>query len=148
MDQDYPEALDLLARVLRPMANQLRGVAGELRGTHSDDAWREMLRGERTMPLADLARLASSPAREARAAALAALQQLAAPLGYQVTPLEVRPIGVAEAAAAVAESTAPIVATTLRAVADGHIDDLERREILEQVTEAEAKLSALRGAVR
>ena len=47
-----------------------------------------------------------------------------------------------------ARGTLDRVARIARAVADGHLDDGERREILGRVSEAEARLSALRGSLR
>jgi hypothetical protein len=72
----FPAALDLEAAVLEALHREINGRATELRGVHSPARWREALRGERSFHLADLCRLATTPAREARAAVQAALALL------------------------------------------------------------------------
>lgn len=151
MDREYPEALDLLARALVAIGEPLRGAAGVLSGTHSDDAWREQLRGERVMPAYDLFRLVESDhPRAARAVdrLLAVLLDRRAARRQGLAPLTL-----AEAAARLSKDsarlsgeTSDVLAAALRALADGRATMLEldviERELDEQETAASAQAAS------
>jgi hypothetical protein len=125
MDARFPRALDLEANVLVALAGPLRGVASSLAGTHCPEHWREMLRGERSMPAGDLYRLATEPSREAREAVRAALAILTAAVE------ERGPAQGTLAGQAVATATAAtgLLGMLTKALEDGHVDDDERAEL-------------------
>lgn len=149
LDRLHPRALDLLARLLDGLSDELRGVAGIVSGTHSEDHWREMLRGERTLPLYDVARLATSDRPEARRAVDALLVALAGHRGLAVVaraPRLVEPLAVA---ASLAGASGPAVAAIIDGLRDGQLDEAERRALkpyTRQLREIVAQLDALDGA--
>jgi len=144
VDREHPKALDLAAQALVALGDHLRGVAGMLRGTHSEDHWREMLRGERTYPLYDLSRLGTDPSREAQQAFVACLRVLAAQAGYQLVAGDPSSVVTSEAFAGLAETTGALQAAYSRATADGVVDDLEARVLAELADAADVHVEKIK----
>ncbi len=149
MDEHFPRAVDLEARVLAAMAAVLRGAASSLSGTHAPELMRKMLRGEYSFPMGDLCRLASDPSLQARAAATAALGELSSALEARI------PVGtLTDRVGKLAEATTTLLAELAEALAsDGSVDDGERAELAQHLGEAEralrdARTLLFRGASR
>lgn len=134
-DVQFPRALDLEADVLEALHRELYGVASALSGVHSPDNWRERLRGERSLPLGDLCRLATDPTREARAAVVAALGSLARAVGYTLQALQAAPGSLVESAIAAANTATRGLGDVTRAIADGQIDAQEAASLRSRATE-------------
>jgi hypothetical protein len=96
----------------------------------------------------DLARLATDPSREARAAFMAGLQVLAAAVGCAVVPLQAPLLDITQAHAGLARSVGELSATVTEATADRVVSDGEARAIETCVAEADRFLEALRAGVR
>lgn len=141
MDTRFPRACDLEAAALVAMAGELRGVASQLSGVHCPEHFREMLRGERTMPLGDVCRLAVEPAAEAKAAVRAGLTVIETALSSRAT------VGtLATSAARTANAATELLGQLARAQEDGVIDADEKatlRRTLTQLLNASDAIKAL-----
>ena len=141
LDARFPRAVDLEAEALQALHGGLRGVASALSGTHCPEHFREMLRGQRSMPLGTLCRLATDPTREARTSAVAAIAILARPLGRVLMPIREAAGTPAERAAEVLEKAVAIMADVAHALEDdGRVDSREARGLLPRVREAKTAL--------
>lgn len=144
MDVRFPRACDLEAEVLVALQGPLRGVASLLSGTHCPEHWREMLRGERSMPAGDLYRLATEPTREAREAVTAALDVLERNIGRVAVPILARPRGtLAGGAGEHAAAATELLAAIARALEDGKFDEAERSSVRAMVATARKTLAAV-----
>lgn len=121
-----PAAVDLEALVVEGLHRELHGVASLLAGPYSEDNWRSKVRGEKPLSLGDLCSLATSPTREAHAAALAAVTALAGAIGCRVEAV-VRPAGgdLVDAAADMAGEATRTLGDVARALKDGQVDVVE-----------------------
>jgi hypothetical protein len=126
----YPRAADLTAEVVAALREQLSGVASLLCGAKAEEHWREMLRGERALPLDDFCRLATDPTREARAAVLAALDVLEHAVGRAAVPISKPHSSLVESAIRASEAGQAAHAEATRALADGVLDAAERTRML------------------
>lgn len=84
LEERFPDGLDLYAPVLEIMFQEMRGATGTLCGTLDEDKFRQALRGEKPMRLADFCRLATSLHPQAKAAVRSALKFIAAAAGERV----------------------------------------------------------------
>lgn len=146
-DVEFPQACDLEAEVLEALHAELHGVASALSGIHTPENWRERLRGERTLPLADLCRLALDPTREGRAAAVAALSLLARAAGYLLAPATAQPGGLVESAITAATIATDALGEVARAVSDGVVDATEAGELRKRAADLRHAAARLEGAV-
>lgn len=143
LDQHFPRAVDLTAKVVCALAGRLRGTASQHAGTHTPEQFRKALRGERVLTLDDLCRLATTPTREAREGVILVLDQIASALDRGRASVTAH-----EAMAALAEGAGTVVAGLGRALAnDGHIDSTEASELEPEVLRLEAKLDQLKAAL-
>lgn len=121
---------------------ELHGVAAALSGQRSPNYFRQQLRGEHPITLADLAGLATHPAREARDAvrafAMALLDRIRPHDGVEA--LE-------DAAAAFTREAADVPAVVLSAIRDGRLTHDEVAEITREITEAGTGLDRVRAAL-
>ncbi len=145
-DVEFPRACDLEAAVLEALHAELHGVASALSGIHTAENWRERLRGERTMPLADLCRLALDPTREGKAAAVAALSLLARAAGYLLAPATALPGSLVESAITAASVATDALGDVTRAVSDGVVDPSEAASLRQRATELRHAAAAFEGA--
>lgn len=140
MDAERPEVLDLEGELLDLLSDQLRGSAG-LFADGSPVHYREALRGERHLHLADLCRLARSRRPEAQRALAAVLGRLQAQLeetaGVSVDDLH-------ELIAGFAQQTADVTAAGTRALKDGRVDEDEDRRLAREIGEAEVSIALLK----
>ena len=134
MDEKFPRAVDLEAAVLSALQGELRGVASLLSGTHLPEHFRGALRGERTMQIGVLCRLATDPTREAKAASLAALGVLAHAIGHTLVPHGSNEGCVVDSAIAAADVATGALSEVTRAVADGEIDAEEAASLQAHAT--------------
>lgn len=146
-DAAWPRAVDLEAQVLQVMHAELHGVAAYLSGTSSSRRFREALMGERHFKLADLCRLATEPRREARAAARAAVREIAATLGLRVEPVAGAAANAHEAMAAVVETHGALVSELSRDLSDGHLSAEEARGLRPEIEAHKARLAQLERVV-
>ncbi len=146
-DVEFPRACDLEAAVLEALHAELHGVASALSGIHTAENWRERLRGERTMPLADLCRLCLDPTREGKAAAVAALSLLARAAGYLLAPATTLPGSLVESAITAASVATDALGEVARAVSDGVIDAAEAAELRKRAGDLRHAAARLEGAV-
>lgn len=144
-DVEFPKALDLEARVLEALHGALHGVASALSGTHSADHFRERLRGERTFPLGDLCRLATEPTREARAATLGALEEIAHAINYSLTPISEERRSLVDQVIAANEAAVGAHALVTRAYADGALSTQEAAGICDAATQLRRLAAGLEG---
>lgn len=148
-DATYPRAVELEARVLRAMHGVLHGVSTLLRGLHSPRRFRELLMGERNMPLSDICRLATEPTREARTAALAAVRELAGALGFKLEAIDQVAAEEHEALAGTAAAAGALMAGWSRALAnDGRMDATEARDLEPQLEAVGTQLTRMRATVQ
>lgn len=155
MDGRWPDALDLCARVIAAMAEELTGHASDVKGTQSADKFRESLRGEAPMALAVLCRLAISTHPAAGRAADRALAELARARGYRLEPEAPAGSGVLAAVARVSRQIGATLADITEDAADGRIDSLaaHRMQVLKSKSElakveAELELAGTIGVAR
>jgi hypothetical protein len=146
LDARFPRAVDLEACVLDALQAELRGVASMLSGTHCPEHFREALRGERSMPLGDICRLATDPTREARAATVAALTLLARAVGQGLLPVATAPGSVVETAIMAAQIATEALGDVTRAVADGVVDPSEAASLRARAGELRGAAAAFEGA--
>lgn len=146
MDAQFPRAVDLEALVLDALQAELRGVASMLSGTRCPEHFREALRGERSMPLGDLCRLATDPTREAKAATVAALTLLARAVGQSLQPTAVHPGSLVESAITAAGIATDALGDVARAVADGVVDPSEAASLRSRAAELRRAAAAFEGA--
>ncbi len=132
--------------MLEALQSQLRGVASALCGTHCPEHFREALRGERSLPLGDLCRLATEPTREARAAAIAALVVLARAVGHVVAPASVLPGTLVDSAISAAGIATDALGEVTRAVADGIVDPAEAASLRARAAELRRAAASFEGA--
>lgn len=118
----FPYAVDLEAKALAQAYPQIRGVIPHLRGLHSETVWREILLGIKHGPEADLARMCTSPMREAKAWARAKLTVYAAALGYRLLPIDPGTIDATEVTASLSTQAGATVAGLVHALGDGGIN--------------------------
>lgn len=141
-----PRAVDLEARLLTGVHGALHGTATELRGIHSARRWQEALFGKKHVTVADVCRIATHPGREARAAMLALVTELALVIGYRLEPIA-GAAGEAHAALAEASETASaVIAELARDLADGKLDASEARDLrpeLNALKSAAARIEAV-----
>jgi hypothetical protein len=131
----FPKALDLEARVLEALHSALHGVASALSGTHTPDHFRERLRGERAFPIGDLCRLATDPTREARAATLGAVEEIAHSIGYSLTPVTEERRSLCDQVIAANEAAVAAHSLVTRAYADGELSVDEAARICDAATQ-------------
>jgi len=143
LEELCPEALDVAARALVALHRGVVGRQEALRGDRSGSYYRRQLRGEDTLPVEDLARLAI----DAPTALVPALAVLAQRAGYALTPLTPMRINAAEAVASFAEQATHVVATHTRAQADGVIDESEEEKLVDELAATERRLSILRASL-
>lgn len=126
LEVSFPRAVDLTARFLVALRGPLMGVASLVSGTHTPVHWREALRGERSMKVEDVCRLAVSERPEALRAVDTALEVLAEARGWALTPRLPRWLQPQEVAAQCAVVSAHAVAAIVRALQnDGKVDAME-----------------------
>jgi len=134
IDARFPRALDLEAHVLASMYGHLHGSAALYSGTHCPEHWREMLRGQRSLHLADVCRLVSEPGAEGHAAARAPVTLLAGELGLAVSPADGRPVrGIGVEAAEVAQESAALAYEAAAAIEDDALDNSEVHILTERL---------------
>jgi hypothetical protein len=146
MDAQFPRAVDLEAAVLDALQGELRGVASQLSGTRCPEHFREALRGERSMPLGDLCRLATDPTREARAATVAALTLLARAVGQSLQPAVGHPGSLVESAITAATIATDALGEVTRAVADGQLDPSEAASLRSRAADLRRAAAAFEGS--
>lgn len=126
LEARFPRAVDLAARFIVALRRPLVGVASVVAGTHAPEHWREALRGERSMKLEDVCRLAVSERPEALRAFDAGLEILAETRGKALVPRRPRWLEPQEVAAQCAVVSAHAVAAIVRALQnDGKVDAME-----------------------
>jgi hypothetical protein len=146
--QAFPAALNLEAQVLHVLHEEINGEAVNLRGTRSAQGFRAALLGEKNFTLADLCRLATSPTREARSAVKAALQELAASVGYALQAVNAQAMEAHESLAEVASTHGTALAHVSLALAnDGRIDEHEARSIEPHLDAAQKSLDRMKATV-
>lgn len=139
LDQDRPAVLDLEQELLDALSGELRGVASLL-ADGSPVHYREALRGERHLHLADVCRLALSDRPEARRAYAILVDRLQQLRDRPDAPIE----NLHELLAGFAEQTADVTAAGTRALQDGQLDDAEDRRLAAEIAEAEAAIASLK----
>lgn len=145
----FPRAAALEAQVLYRLHEEINGEAVNLRGVRSAQGFRLALQGEKNFTLSDLCRLATSPTREARTAVKAAVQEIAARLGYELVATDAKAMEAHEALAGVAQSAGNLTANIAMALAnDGRIDEHEARGLESDLDEAQKTIDRVRATVR
>jgi hypothetical protein len=144
----YPRAADLTAQVIAALRAPLAGVASLLAGAKCEEHFREMLRGERALPLDDLCRLAVDPTREARAAVIAALDVLERAVGRVAVPLAPPTAGLVDAAIEASEAGQEAHAEATRAIADGIVVGAECDRMLARAAHLRRAADAFEAAAR
>lgn len=134
-DVEFPKALDLEARALEALHGALHGVASSLSGTDSPDVFRERLRGERSLPVAHVCRLATDPRREAKAATVALLDVIAQAIGYSIAPMSEERASLVDQVIAANEAAVTAHGLVTKAVADGVVGADEAGVIKKAATE-------------
>jgi hypothetical protein len=144
----FPRATNLEAQVLFRLHEEINGEATNLRGVRSAQGFRAALAGDKNFNLSDLARLATSPTREARAAVKAALTELAAAIGYDLTAINAQALEAHESLADVAQTHGTALAHVSMALAnDGKIDEHEARSIEPHLDAAQKSLDRMKATV-
>lgn len=148
MDARYPKALDLEASVTEALHRSLHGVASLTAGTHAPEHWREALRGQRPIQVADLCRLATEPGREGREAVRAAVRVLAEAVGLEVGPASGRDDrGLIVEAAEVATAASRLVLAVGEALADGGVEPQERAVLLDHAQAVKREVADVEAAL-
>jgi hypothetical protein len=144
----FPRAATLEAQVLYRLHEEINGEATNLRGVRSAQGFRAAIAGEKNFNLSDLCRLATEPTREARAAAKAALVELANALGYELKALDAAALEAHESLAEVASTHGTALAHVSLALAnDGRIDEHEARSIEPHLDAAQKSLDRMKATV-
>lgn len=139
----YPRAVTLEARILAALHQALVGNVTAMRGIHSARRFTEVVLGEKHLRLSDLARLACEPTREPRAAVKAAVQELAAALGYRLEPMEGRTVDAFDAVSGLVSTHAALTAEAISALSDGRITAEEARALRPDVEAHKTQLAQL-----
>jgi hypothetical protein len=147
MEERYPEALDLEARVVAAMHQELHGCAAAVAGVESPEQFREVLRGLRSMRVGrHLCRLVRSPRPEAKRAVDALLRILAEERGYRIEPMgEATSASLAAAGGELVRESGDVSAVLMEVLEDGRVDAAELERLKREVGEmdrAAAKLHA------
>lgn len=138
----FPHSVTVEADALLGMSEAINGSAVELSGTRSVEGFRGALRGEKNFHFADLCRLATTPAKESRAAARAALTVLAAAIGYRLEAMNPDVPDAHEALAGVVESFGQFGSEMSRnLIDDGKIDRDEARGLRPSLERLKAKVA-------
>lgn len=145
----FPRAAALEAQVLYRLHEEINGEAVNLRGVRSAQGFRLALQGEKNFTLSDLCRLATSPTREARTAVKAAVQEIAARLGYELVATDAKAMEAHEAVGGMAQAIGSLTANALAALAnDGRIDSEEARGLQQDTEAAQKTLDRVKATVR
>lgn len=144
VERRRPELLDVVAEAVALLAEGLHGRASATAGVRSPAYRRQQLRGEHSLSLVDLVQLAS----DAPEAVAGALGPVVALLGYQLAPRPGQPSSLLLTSARVSEAAGDAVSTTLRAVEDGSVTELEESEIARAATALERAAAELRAGAR
>lgn len=146
MDERFPRALDLMARMVGRAARCLRGQAATFRGTRSPEKMREVLRGERAPRLSDVCIWATSIRQEARAAAREVAEELAGELGLTLRTADASTSTSTflELLGRFAKEEGDVVHQGVQRAADGQLDLRDVEDLLGEIRQAEEQLDALR----
>lgn len=143
-------ALDLAAEVLAAMHLVAKGRVPDLRCDRLPRYRDGQFLGQYGMPVEDLAAIALE-SELGREVVLAGARVLLAAIGHQVTPIAAPATSVHEALALLSERATAVVATGVRAVADGEIDaheDAALADLQADLQQAAEILTAARAAAR
>jgi hypothetical protein len=145
MEERYPEAHDLEARVVAAMHAELHGCAASVAGVEAPEHLREALRGLRPLKLGrHLCRLVLSPRPEAGRAVDAVLAILAEARGYRLEPLEVATAGdVFAAGVELMRESTDVSAALMEGLRDGRLDAAELERLKLEVREMDAARARL-----
>ena len=139
VDERFPKALDLAARVVGRVARRLQGQAATFRGVRSPEKMREVLRGEREPRLSDLCIWATSDRPDARAAARDAVEELAAALGLTTHTREDKAAAtsILELLGKRSKESGDVTSEALRRLADGQLDVADIDALLQELRESQ-----------
>jgi len=144
----FPRAAALEAQVLFCLHAEINGEATNLRGVRSAQGFRAALLGEKNFNLSDLCRLATEPTRESRAAAKAALAEIASVLGLELKAIDAAALEAHESLAEVASAHGAAIASVSLALADdGRIDPDEARQIEPHLEKVQKSLDRMKATV-
>jgi hypothetical protein len=132
-----PAAVDLAAESLAGLHGILGGSVETCSGPRNGRYARSQLLGERALPLEDLAWWSLQAPR----AAVEALRPLARAAGYRLVPAAPLARAIPEAAAQLDAAASRVSAGMLRALADGVVDDIERRALAVELAHLQRRLS-------
>lgn len=145
-DAAFPKAVDSEARGMYRFHGALAGNASSsvIRGMHSERRFREITTGERHLPVADVFRLATTPVREAKAAALGIVEELAAALGYRLEPIDPKTIEAHEALAELVETVGSLGGEVSRGLKnDGQLDADEAEGAMPELAAAKSSVARM-----
>ena len=140
LEEHAPEAIDLAARVLARMHEELSGSLSALSGDRTPRYRRGQLGGEHSLPLEDLVLLAL----RAPAAVATGLGVLLQAIDYRL-PGDVA--GVGSEGADVARSAGRLTAAVIAAVEDGELSVEEAERLDAELVEHKRELAELEAAV-
>jgi len=143
LEEHAPEAIDLAARALARMHEELSGRLAGLTADRTPRYRRGQLGGEHGFPFEDLADLAlRAPAEVA-----AGLGVLLVAIGYRIEPLGDAAKGVGSEGADVARSAGRLSAAVLEAIEDGDLSAAEADRVAEEIADHKRELAELEAAV-
>jgi len=143
LEEHAPEAIDLAARVLARMHEELSGSLSALSGDRTPRYRRGQLGGEHSLPLEDLVLLAL----RAPAAVATGLGVLLQAIDYRLEPLAGDVAGVGSEGADVARSAGRLTAAVIAAVEDGELSVEEAERLDAELVEHKRELAELEAAV-
>jgi hypothetical protein len=149
MEERYPEAHELEARIVAAMHAELHGCAASVAGIEAPEHLREALRGLRPLKVGrHLCRLALSPRPEARRAVDAALQILAEARGYRLEPVGDATATLATAAGSLVKESGDVAATVMEVLEDGTATPAELDRVERELAEQEQAAATLRAQLQ
>jgi hypothetical protein len=138
-----PDAIELGAAILVALHRGLAGRQEAVRGDRAGSIFRREIRGEHSLGVEDLARLAL----EVPTAVKAPVAILAEAVGLTVQPREPRHAEVVSEALALMRQTVDAGTSAIKAVADGNITDNEDAEVRSMIASIRAHLVGLEVAL-
>ena len=142
LEEHAPAAIDLAARVLARMHEELSGRLVELAADRTPRYRRGQLGGEHGLPVEDLVLLA----QRAPAEVAAGLAVLLAAIGYRLEPLGDAVKSVGSEGADVARSAGRLTAAVLEAIEDGDVSAEEADRLAGELAEHKRELAELEAA--
>lgn len=143
-----PAALDLAANLHGVLHSHLTGIASQVAGAASPAHCREQLRGERNLPVVQLAFLAVQPMAEPRAAIAAFGAALLREVGYRATPESGGDVVLGAALVTLIQHSGATLAVVQSAREDGRIDNDERPKVVLALETLQRQVADLLEAVR